>query len=55
MVNLAPILIGDVPEALKQPKLDESGDINPEWILPKHMNLDPTKLKFLWQWMSESE
>lgn len=55
MVNLAPILVGDMPEALKKPKHDESGDINLNWILPTEDKLDPTKLNFLWKVMKESE
>ncbi|CAI4227272.1 unnamed protein product [Auanema sp. JU1783] len=53
MVNLAPIFVGDVPEALAENKLDASGDINAEWILPTKKKLDPTNLRFLWQHMKE--
>ncbi|CAI2354498.1 unnamed protein product [Caenorhabditis sp. 36 PRJEB53466] len=53
MVNLAPILVGDLPEALKKPKHDVSGDINLNWILPTDDKLDPTKLNFLWKVMKE--
>lgn len=54
MVNLAPILVGDVKEALEQPKLDSSGDINAQWILPTTLKMDPTILPFLWKMMKES-
>uniref|UniRef100_A0A1I7X7D0 Sulfatase domain-containing protein n=1 Tax=Heterorhabditis bacteriophora TaxID=37862 RepID=A0A1I7X7D0_HETBA len=53
MVNLGPILIGDVPEALTEPMLDESGDINSNWILPANKKMDPTALRFLWKLMKE--
>ncbi|CAD6199729.1 unnamed protein product [Caenorhabditis auriculariae] len=53
MVNLAPVLIGDVPEALKEPMLNNADDINENWILPTNKKLDPTNLNFLWKMMSE--
>uniref|UniRef100_A0A1I7T563 Bis(5'-adenosyl)-triphosphatase n=1 Tax=Caenorhabditis tropicalis TaxID=1561998 RepID=A0A1I7T563_9PELO len=53
MVNLAPILVGDMEEALKKPKFDSSGDININWILPTEDRMDPTKLQFLWKIMKE--
>ncbi|CAI5450415.1 unnamed protein product [Caenorhabditis angaria] len=53
MVNLGPILIGDMPEAISKPKFDESGDINLDWILPQNDSLDPTNLRFLWNVMKE--
>uniref|UniRef100_A0A8R1I1S3 Uncharacterized protein n=1 Tax=Caenorhabditis japonica TaxID=281687 RepID=A0A8R1I1S3_CAEJA len=53
MVNLAPILVGDIPEALAKPKHDDSGDININWILPTQDKTDPTKLEFLWKVMKE--
>ncbi|CAI5450418.1 unnamed protein product [Caenorhabditis angaria] len=53
MVNLGPILIGDMPEAISKPKFDESGDINLDWILPQNESMDPTMLKFLWKTMKE--
>uniref|UniRef100_A0A8L8JYP1 DNA primase n=1 Tax=Heligmosomoides polygyrus TaxID=6339 RepID=A0A8L8JYP1_HELPZ len=53
MVNLEPILAGDIEEALVNPKDDSSGDINPQWILPTNNSLDPTLLPFLWKTMKE--
>ncbi|CAL2045689.1 unnamed protein product [Caenorhabditis brenneri] len=53
MVNLAPILVGDMEEALKKPKFDASGDININWILPTEDRMDPTKLNFIWKIMKE--
>ncbi|WKY07396.1 hypothetical protein Q1695_007107 [Nippostrongylus brasiliensis] len=47
MVNLEPILAGDIPEALVEPMNDTSGDINPQWILPTNKALDPSLLPFL--------
>lgn len=54
MVNLAPILVGDMEEALKKPKYDKSGDFNINWLLPTEDKMDPTKLNFLWKIMKES-
>ncbi|KAK6751781.1 hypothetical protein RB195_003293 [Necator americanus] len=53
MVNLAPVLAGDVPSALVEPKLDGSGDINVNWILPNYKKLDPTEIPFLWKMMGK--
>ncbi|CAJ0603349.1 unnamed protein product [Cylicocyclus nassatus] len=53
MVNLEPILAGDIPEALAEKKHDDSGDINKNWILPTTKKLDPTPLPFLWKIMKE--
>ncbi|EYC38542.1 hypothetical protein Y032_0711g1740 [Ancylostoma ceylanicum] len=53
MVNLSPILAGDIPAALKEPKLDATGDINVNWILPTDKRLDPTDIPFLWKMMKE--
>ncbi|CAB3398452.1 unnamed protein product [Caenorhabditis bovis] len=53
MVNLAPILIGEVKEAQEKPKTDASGDINIDSILPQRDALDPTNLDFLWKMMGE--
>ncbi|KAK6751783.1 hypothetical protein RB195_003294 [Necator americanus] len=53
MVNLEPILAGDIPEALNESKYDNSSDISHEWILPSTKKLDPTLLPFLWKMMSE--
>ncbi|KAK6048390.1 hypothetical protein COOONC_14105, partial [Cooperia oncophora] len=53
MVNLFPILVGDVPEALEEPMNDTSGDINTQWILPREKKLDPSKLPILWKMMQE--
>ncbi|RCN26465.1 hypothetical protein ANCCAN_27808, partial [Ancylostoma caninum] len=53
MVNIGPILAGDVPAALKEPKLDASKDINANWILPSDKKMDATDLPFLWKYMKE--
>ncbi|VDP15984.1 unnamed protein product [Heligmosomoides polygyrus] len=53
MVNLEPILAGDIMEALVNSKDESSGDINPQWILPTNNPLDPTLLPFLWKTMKE--
>ncbi|RCN35580.1 hypothetical protein ANCCAN_18557 [Ancylostoma caninum] len=53
MVNIGPILAGDVPAALKEPKLDASKDINANWILPSDKKMDATDLPFLWKLMKE--
>ncbi|EPB78142.1 hypothetical protein ANCCEY_02782 [Ancylostoma ceylanicum] len=53
MVNVGPILAGDIPAALKEPKLDASGDINANWILPSDKKMDPTDLPLLWKMMKE--
>ncbi|CAJ0603350.1 unnamed protein product [Cylicocyclus nassatus] len=53
MVNLEPILAGDIPEALAEKKHDNSSDINKNWILPTTKKLDPTLLPFLWKIMKE--
>ncbi|KHJ76262.1 hypothetical protein OESDEN_24118, partial [Oesophagostomum dentatum] len=55
MVNLEPILAGDIPEALSEPKYDNSSDINFDWILPTTKRLDPTLLPFLWKMMKDSK
>ncbi|KHJ95192.1 hypothetical protein OESDEN_04871 [Oesophagostomum dentatum] len=55
MVNLEPILAGDIPEALSEPKYDNSSDINLDWILPTTKRLDPTLLPFLWKMMKDSK
>ncbi|VDP04189.1 unnamed protein product [Heligmosomoides polygyrus] len=55
MVNLEPILAGDIAEALVEPMNDTSGDINPQWILPTNKSLDPSMLPFLWKIMKEGE
>ncbi|CAJ0605261.1 unnamed protein product [Cylicocyclus nassatus] len=52
-VNLVPILAGDVPEALQEPKLDQFGDININWVLPTQRKLDPTNIPFLWKMMGK--
>ncbi|VDK49018.1 unnamed protein product, partial [Cylicostephanus goldi] len=52
-VNLTPILVGDIPEALAEPKLDKFGDINIEWVLPTQRRLDPDNLPFLWKMMKK--
>uniref|UniRef100_W6NM19 Uncharacterized protein n=1 Tax=Haemonchus contortus TaxID=6289 RepID=W6NM19_HAECO len=54
MVNLLPILVGDIPEALAEPVKDSSGDVNTQWILPTTKKLDPSQLSFLWKIMQES-
>ncbi|KHJ95502.1 hypothetical protein OESDEN_04554 [Oesophagostomum dentatum] len=54
MVNLEPILAGDIEEALSEPKYDNSSDINLDWILPTYKKLDPTLLPFLWKMMKEN-
>uniref|UniRef100_A0A912MTU6 DUF229 domain containing protein n=1 Tax=Haemonchus contortus TaxID=6289 RepID=A0A912MTU6_HAECO len=53
MVNLLPILVGDIPEALAEPVKDSSGDVNTQWILPTTKKLDPSQLSFLWKIMQE--
>ncbi|KIH57304.1 hypothetical protein ANCDUO_12508 [Ancylostoma duodenale] len=53
MVNLGPILAGDIPAALKEPKLDSSYDINSNWILPSDKKMDPTDIPLLWKLMKE--
>ncbi|VDO22358.1 unnamed protein product [Haemonchus placei] len=53
MVNLLPILVGDIPEALAEPVKDSSGDVNTQWILPTKKKLDPSQLPFLWKIMQE--
>ncbi|VDM67311.1 unnamed protein product, partial [Strongylus vulgaris] len=55
MINLEPILAGDIPEALNEEKYDNSSDINHDWILPTTKKLDPTLLPFLWKMMKESK
>ncbi|WKX93783.1 hypothetical protein Q1695_011224 [Nippostrongylus brasiliensis] len=52
-VNLVPILAGDLKEALRQPMLDNSSDINAEWILPLYARLDPDTLPFLWKTLKD--
>ncbi|CAJ0606256.1 unnamed protein product [Cylicocyclus nassatus] len=52
-VNILPILAGDLPEALKQSKIDEFGDINIEWILPSKQKIDPDNIPFLWKLMEK--
>ncbi|CAJ0588379.1 unnamed protein product, partial [Cylicocyclus nassatus] len=52
-VNLVSLLAGDLPEALEEPKLDEFGDININWILPLKRKLDPTNIPFLWKMMAK--
>ncbi len=47
-VNLIPILAGDIKEALAAPKLDEYGDINPNYILPLDKKILPSSIEFLW-------
>ena len=54
LVNLGPILAGDIKEALENPKLDESGDINLQWILPLTKAIDPSDLPLLFKLMKES-
>ncbi|KAK5970945.1 hypothetical protein GCK32_000969 [Trichostrongylus colubriformis] len=53
MVNLFPILVGDIPEALVEPMNDRSGDINTQWILPTEKKLNPSQLPLLWKMMRE--
>ncbi|VDM68857.1 unnamed protein product, partial [Strongylus vulgaris] len=51
--NIIPILAGDLPEALQEPKLDNFGDINSEWILPRSRKLNPDRIPFLWKMMGK--
>ncbi|PAV63897.1 hypothetical protein WR25_03272 [Diploscapter pachys] len=53
MINLGPILAGDLPEIANEPQFDVSGDINADWLMPQHRKLDPTNLPFLWKMMKE--
>ncbi|ETN83096.1 hypothetical protein NECAME_17581 [Necator americanus] len=54
MVNLEPVLAGDIPEALNESIYDNSSDIICEWILPTNKNLGATPLPFLLKTMKES-
>lgn len=54
MINLGPILAGDLPEVANETQFDVSGDINADWLMPQHRKLDPTTLPFLWKMMKES-
>ncbi|KAK6013059.1 hypothetical protein OSTOST_21690, partial [Ostertagia ostertagi] len=53
MVNLLPILAGDIQEALDEPMNDTSGDVNTQWILPTEKKLNPSHILFLWKIMRE--
>ncbi|PAV77320.1 hypothetical protein WR25_08406 [Diploscapter pachys] len=53
VINLGPLLAGDMKEALEAPMNDTSGDLNADWLFPLHSKLDPSAVPFLWKLMKE--
>lgn len=53
-VNMAPILAGDLKEAIARPKYSIVNEISEDWILPRFFNkrIDADTAPFIWKEMA---